>query len=144
MTDLPQRLMAAFMRINRQNRQRHHADGMRHHEFWLLHAIVRMTDEAGAGPRVSDLSEALKVSAPTVSQQADELERRGLVERRRGESDRRSVRISLSPEGKALLERHRQEVLSMYSAVAGHLGGERAETLAALLEASADFLEEPK
>lgn len=144
MTELPQRLMAAFTRINRQHRQRHHADGMRPHEFWLLHAIVKLTGDDGLGPRASELVEALKVSPPTVSQQVDELEKRGLVERRRDDADRRSVRLSLSPAGAALLERHRQEVLSMFSAVAGYLGNERAETLAALLEESADFLEVPR
>lgn len=138
------RLMGSFLRVLKEHRRRRAAAGLRPHEFWILHAIVALEGPDGRGPRSSELSELLRVSPPTVSQQIDDLERRGAVERRRDPEDRRSVRLSLSPEGRALLERHREEGLSFFSEIAGHLGPDRASALADLLEETADFLEVPR
>lgn len=141
---VPQRLMGAFIRLNRQHWKMHIAEGLRPHEFSILHAVRRFSCENGAGPRASDLSGRLNVAPPTITQQINELERRGLVERRRDGDDRRAVRIALSAEGESLLERNRESVLSFFSEIADRLGPERSETLAALLTEVSDYLEPQK
>jgi len=133
--------MSAFFRLNRRHWHQHMVDGLRPHEFSILISIHRLTTENAAGPRLSDLSGMLGVTPPTVTQQVSELERRGLLERRRNDADRRTVRVVLSPMGTELLERHRAGVLSLFSSVSEHLGPERSETLASLLSDAADYLE---
>jgi MarR family transcriptional regulator, organic hydroperoxide resistance regulator len=61
------------------------------------------------GPaKVSDLAEALGVSAPSMTGTLERLVRHGLIERRDDPSDRRLVIIALTPAGQALVERLHQ------------------------------------
>ena len=138
---VPLRLMGAFMRLNRQRWLRCASEGMRQHEFQLLHFIHRFTREQPGGPRLSELSDRLGVTPPTVTQQINELERRGLVERLRDGADRRSVRVMLRAEGEALLARNHEAVLAFFSEVADRLGPERSATLATLLSEVAGYME---
>lgn len=142
--DVAHRLMAGFVRLNRQHWHRRAADGLRPHEFSLLHHIRRFSGDSSVGPRVSDLSAHLGVTPPTITQQVSDLEKRGLVERRREDADRRAVRVVLSAAGIELLEQNRAAILGLFSEVAEHLGPERSENLAALLAETADFLEGAK
>lgn len=57
------------------------------------------------GPvRVSELADALGLDRTTVTRHLDELERRGLVDRRPDERDRRAMRISLTPKAATHLD----------------------------------------
>lgn len=58
---------------------------------------------AGGPRRLRDLAEALAVARSTGSRMCDRLERKGLVRRLRTDDDRRSVWLSLTPEGSRLL-----------------------------------------
>ncbi|MCE7005254.1 MarR family transcriptional regulator [Kibdelosporangium philippinense] len=58
--------------------------------------------------RVSDLAEQRFVDASVVSRQAAQLEKLGLIERRRAPEDRRAALLSLTPEGEKVLEQWRQ------------------------------------
>lgn len=57
------------------------------------------------GLRVSELSQALSLHPSTTSNLLDKLEKKGLVERRRGGPDQRVVQVSVSPAGEALIRR---------------------------------------
>ena len=54
------------------------------------------------------LTNVLRVSATTVTQVVDELERLGLVERRRNPSDRRTYMVTMTPEGERVLAEGRK------------------------------------
>ena len=60
-------------------------------------------DELGPTSQQS-LTNRMQVSATTVTQVIDDLERLGLVERRRNPTDRRSYTVTMTPEGAKLLE----------------------------------------
>lgn len=61
------------------------------------------------GPaKVSDVAEALGVSAPSMTGTLERLVRQGLVERRHDPSDRRLVINALTPAGQTLVERLHQ------------------------------------
>ena len=83
------------------------------------------------GPsRVSTIAQAELIRMPTASNALYQLERRGLVERMRDETDRRGVLVALTEEGVAELER---------------VAGERAAALAEILRwFSAEELEQTK
>jgi len=76
-----------------------------------------------------ELAKDLEVSESSATAVTDRLVRQGLVERRSDPSDRRVVRLSLSPSGSALVER-------LDEAAAAKTG----ETLAALTEAQLEQL----
>lgn len=70
----------------------------------LLWTVFRCADAT-----MKDFSEVMGVSQSTVTQLADRLVRRGLVERHPDPGDRRIVRLRLSPEGQNLLNRDREQ-----------------------------------
>jgi DNA-binding MarR family transcriptional regulator len=70
---------------------------------------------ASRGPqRVVDLAAILGVTASTATRMCDRLVRKGLIRRQRQASDRRSVRVSISADGRELVgavtQRRRREV----------------------------------
>ena len=77
---------------------------------------------ASKGPqRLADLAEALAVQPSTATRVADRLVRQRLVRRRRSSSDRREVRLELSPGGRDLVDevtaRRRKEITKLIAAV---------------------------
>ncbi len=59
---------------------------------------------ASRGPqRITDLAEALGVDSSTATRMCDRLVRKELIQRRRTDTDRRAVRISLTPSGRDLV-----------------------------------------
>lgn len=69
-------------------------------QVWMLATIADTPDIT-----VSQLSQAVSVHISTASNLVDKLARAGLVERLRGEEDRRVVQIRLTDAGKSIMER---------------------------------------
>ena len=64
-----------------------------------------LVELASRGPqRPADLASAMGVERSTATRMCERLVRKSLVQRRRERSDRRSVRISLAPAGRELVE----------------------------------------
>lgn len=84
----------AAMRYIRQQMRCHRGAPLSVPTFRAL-IFVHMHEE----PSLSALAEHLGLSLPTASRLAEQLVRRGLVERRRAKSDRRRVSLSLTARG---------------------------------------------
>jgi DNA-binding MarR family transcriptional regulator len=74
-----------------------------------------LVEIAARGPqRVADLATVLKVDRSTATRMCDRLVRKHLIYRRRLASDRRGVRVALTPDGRDLIarvsERRRDEI----------------------------------
>jgi DNA-binding MarR family transcriptional regulator len=67
-------------------------------QFHILRRIHKGSDS------VSKLAEAKQISRPAISRVVDVMVKKGLVTRSQDPSDRRYVRLSLTDEGKSLLE----------------------------------------
>lgn len=67
-------------------------------------AVLRAAAHSGPTP-VGAIARAVHLSQPTVTGILDRLERRGFLQRMRAQHDRRAVNISVTDEGRALLER---------------------------------------
>ncbi|MDO8210581.1 MarR family winged helix-turn-helix transcriptional regulator [Conexibacter sp. CPCC 206217] len=74
-------------------------------------------DEATAG----QLAKAADLTPASVTAMLDQLEEQGMVERRRSETDRRLVVVSLTAEGRALLEHKRANWLAHWDEAMGDL-----------------------
>jgi DNA-binding MarR family transcriptional regulator len=79
--------------------------------------------------KVSDLAEALSVSAPSMTGTLDRLVRQGFVARRSDASDRRLVIVVLTPAGQSLVERLHQGKRARLAAALNRLDDESLGTL---------------
>jgi DNA-binding MarR family transcriptional regulator len=71
-------------------------------QFWVMDAVA---DEPVI---VSAVARAARIAVPTATRALNALERRGFVERRRGDGeDGRLVTVALTPRGKAVLDEKR-------------------------------------
>ena len=73
---------------------------------------------------------------PDITRLLNRLERRGLIQRSRGQKDRRVIKTRITPAGLDLLKSLNREVEQLHRRLLGHLGEERLESLIGLLEAA--------
>lgn len=74
------------------------------------YSVLALLHEAGAqGMRMSDLAERRLMSTGGFTRLADRLQNRGLIERRRSETDSRSFDAVLTSSGRALMRRARRQ-----------------------------------
>ncbi|MET8811651.1 MarR family transcriptional regulator [Streptomyces sp. NPDC004549] len=79
--------------------------------FGVPHSHVNVLTALEAGPqRVGDLTLPTGLTQPRVTVLLQELEERGLVERRRCTDDRRAIRAHLTDEGRELLREARLRI----------------------------------
>lgn len=109
-------------------------------EAMVLYWINAYTGSDERGPMVSEISERLNVTAPTVTQHLNSLEEQGLVERRADPSDRRIVRVRLTDAGRAMIGRIQEHRLRLFAGLVDHLGEEDSLRLARLLRMAAEYL----
>ncbi|MGO4536500.1 MarR family winged helix-turn-helix transcriptional regulator [Leifsonia sp. 2MCAF36] len=126
--ELSGRLALAVGRLNR--RIRSSAGGLSHGQLSALSTIVRR------GPvRPSELAAIEVAAAPTITRIVAELEARGLVERTPDPDDRRSLFVSGTEAGTALLLEARSDRARAVSDVLGELSPEQVEAVRAALPA---------
>ncbi|WP_291429197.1 MarR family transcriptional regulator [Deinococcus sp.] len=80
-----------------------HAEGLNAAGWDLLLTLYRSAPPGGLSP--GQLSELSAVSGPTTTNRVARLLARGLITRRADDRDRRSARVSLTPAGRAAVER---------------------------------------
>lgn len=98
-----------------------------------LFGVIVIID-ANPGLKQSELARAAHLDRSTVVSVIDNLERRGLVERRPAENDRRSNALVLTPDGGALLKKLKRRVGEHEKRLVEHLSEEERVTLVTLLQ----------
>lgn len=93
----------------------------------LLLTLYRSAPPEGLTP--TGLSDLTAITGPSMTNRIQRLEGKGLVERQRGEHDRRSVRVRLTREGRALVERLLPQHLAITAQTLSVLGPEQTQTL---------------
>ncbi|HEX9777311.1 MAG TPA: MarR family transcriptional regulator [Geopsychrobacteraceae bacterium] len=97
-----------------------------------MHAIEIIGHEKSL--RMKELAEKLGVTTGTLTVTADRLERKGLLERRPHESDRRSYRVVLTAAGEKHFEQHHEFHLKLTEEIASALTPEELENFELLLQ----------
>lgn len=87
----------------------------------LLMALVVQAGQEGA--TIGELAEHLGIKEPTVTATVDRLEAEGLVARARSETDRRVVRVRLTPEGAVTVATLAPQVATRVTSFVTALGG---------------------
>lgn len=126
--DVSGRLALAVGRLNR--RIRSSTGGLSHGQLSALSTIVRQ------GPlRPSEIAAIEVAAAPTVTRVVADLEARGLVARTPDPEDGRSLFVSATEAGKALLAEARSDRARAVSAVLAELSAEEVDAVRAALPA---------
>jgi DNA-binding MarR family transcriptional regulator len=73
----------------------------------------------GVAETSADLARHLNHDAGAVTRVVDELEKRGLLRRERSKSDRRVVKLILTPQGKAVARMHVPPIVDFWNRVTG-------------------------
>jgi len=105
------------------------ADGLSFSQLKLL-KLVSVTE----GYTISDVASFLNVSNAAASKAADRLVRRGLIERNEGIEDRRVVQLSLSEEGRCLLDRFEARTIAALNEIFQPFDREQLEQATAMLD----------
>lgn len=87
------------------------------------------------------LAEELGISAPALTQLTDRLVRKGLIERRPAEGDRRCVIVAMTPRGTALIDEFRARRHAVFSGALAHLSEPEQEQIFRALEMVTTALE---
>lgn len=96
--------------------------------------VLRILRGHPAGYPRCEITARLVERAPDVTRLIDRLERQGLVERSRGESDRRHSITRITRKGLELLERMQPAIASLHRGLERRLGARDARELARLCE----------
>ncbi|MDQ3162661.1 MAG: MarR family transcriptional regulator [Actinomycetota bacterium] len=124
-------LRPVLLRLGRELRKETESLGVTARQVTLLWLI-----KTNRGLSLRELAAEERISAPALSGHVDRLERAGLIERVRDETDRRRVGLTLTEEGARLLRRVRARRTTW---LAERLGGLEPEEVAAI-EAAIDPL----
>jgi MarR family 2-MHQ and catechol resistance regulon transcriptional repressor len=82
--------------------------------------VLRILHRGGTVP-AGKLAQCLRISAPATTQLTDRLLRKGLIERRPSEDDRRTVLVALSASGKSLVDKFRERRNATFGAALSQL-----------------------
>lgn len=130
---LARNLVEAFLRFKRINWKQSPVAGLRPSEIMVLYCIKRKLAVEAEGIRISDISNTLRVTPPTITQLMNDLEAKGYVDRGMDKEDRRAVRVRLTARGEQKIEEAAQAFLHLFAGLVEYLGEEDSKLLAELL-----------
>ncbi|MEC0369560.1 MarR family winged helix-turn-helix transcriptional regulator [Paenibacillus chibensis] len=135
------KLMQATMRFNKAEFRQRKIVGIKMSELGLLFSIKKNVKTGTTGLMVSEISHILRVTSPTVTQLIKTMEKKGWIERTMDELDRRAVRISLTDEGEAVVEKAIESTMESFAGLIEYLGEEEGNQLAELLTKAYTYYE---
>lgn len=97
--------------------------------------VLRILRGSPEGLPCRDIGGRMLTRDPDITRLLDRLEARQLIERGRDANDRRIVLVRITDDGMDLLAALDQPVRDLHRRLLGHVGPERLQTLAQLLEA---------
>ncbi len=116
-----------FLRFSEQTAR---AGGLEPQQYQLLLTLKGMDDDLV--PKIGEIAQRLQIQHHSTVELVDRLVRRGLIRRRRSDSDRREVILELTPRGDKILQdlalRHWSEYRNMAPELIGSLKKVMRET----------------
>ena len=95
--------------------------------------VLRILHQQRTAVPTGKLALCLKISAPATTQLTDRLLRKGLIERRASEDDRRTVLVALSGAGQSLIDKFRERRNAIFGAALSQLSeAEQAQVVSSL------------
>jgi len=139
-----QKLLKSLGELKRLHKQGSPITGLTHSESMIIFCIEKQVKTEEEGIKTSELSNILKVASPTITQQINNLESKGYVERSADKSDRRVVRIKLTEKGNLVLKKVKKEFRDAVDGLVGYLGDEKTNQLSELISETYTYFSEVK
>lgn len=137
-------ILNVLRQFHRHTAKQSPVSGLKQSEFRVLHCIQKRSKLAANGIKVSDISTALDVSSPTITQSINTLEANGYVERTVDKQDRRAVRVKLTNKGEQAIEKAVVTMVNFFDGLVEHLGQEESNELIELLTKVLVYFDENK
>ncbi|OAB42836.1 MarR family winged helix-turn-helix transcriptional regulator [Paenibacillus glacialis] len=137
-----EKLFIAIKRFNKAGFSHNAIKGVKPSEVILMFCLQKKREPNTAGLRVSEISEILGVTSPTVTQLLKELDAKGFIERTMDQEDRRAVRIKLSKKGKEVVQEALALTEASFSGLIHYLGEEESNQLVDLLIKACQYYEQ--
>lgn len=128
-----QKLLKSFSQFRKTGWHEKQIAGLNPSEIKVLLAIKHSAIEGKTDLKVSEISSILHVTAPTVTQIINKLEKDGYVIRNMDPSDRRAVKIRLTEKGLDITKKARRIFSESFTGLVEFLGEEDSEKLEELL-----------
>jgi DNA-binding MarR family transcriptional regulator len=96
--------------------------------------VLRILHQQGTAVPTGKLAQCLRISAPATTQLTDRLIRKGLIERRSSEDDRRAVLVALSGAGRSLIDKFRERRNAIFGAALSQLSEAEQEQVVSSLQ----------
>lgn len=122
--------LVQFKKLHMKNKPQH---GLHPSEIHMLFIIKQLNNNSNEGIKVTEISNTLNVSPPTVTQKITSLEKKGFINRIHSKKDRRTVLISITDEAKELIETMQYDFLQQCIGLAEYLGINESKKLNRLL-----------
>lgn len=113
-------------------------NGMTIAELSLMLCMERYKLEGNSDITVAEAASRLNVSVPAISRLLKNLQARGLIDRRTDPTDRRSVRIAATQQGRELFSRNKRNCIEIFDRVLKHFTDEELKKYAELQSKFAD------
>lgn len=139
-----QKLLEAFTQIHKVNWKQSPIASLRSSEVRVLFSVKKLMKSEIPGVKMSDISSALRVASPTITQLINGLETNGFVERTMDKEDRRAVRVRLTAKGEGAIEKASEAFFNAFNGLAEYLGEEDSNRLAELLSKTFAYFENEK
>jgi MarR family transcriptional regulator, organic hydroperoxide resistance regulator len=118
-------------------REQQQAGDLTHAQFRAIRMLEK-TDEATAG----ELARSADLNPASVTAMLDQLEASGIVQRRRSTEDRRVCMVSVTPQGRALLEHKRAAWQAAWKAKFSDMSTEQLATVVRVMHKIAELIDE--
>ncbi|RIV25922.1 MarR family transcriptional regulator [Alicyclobacillaceae bacterium I2511] len=116
--------------------------GLKASDIRLLFCIKKGVRSDTNGMMVSEISNCLHVTSPTVTQLIKELETNGFLYRTMDETDRRVIRVRLTEAGEVIVQKAKAAVSDAFNGLVDYLGEEDSVQLANLLSRVSKYYKE--
>ncbi|HHW45828.1 MAG TPA: MarR family transcriptional regulator [Clostridiales bacterium] len=142
LNDLLVEAYSSILKIEEQNVAKATSLNLSISEIHLIEAIEKNTQEDNKGKTISELSEILKITLPSVTLAINKLVKKGYVTKTRSEEDGRVIFVNLTDRGKKVARVHRHFHRCMVEAVVKDLSDEEFRAMVSGLVKLNKFLNE--
>ena len=139
--NLTEELLYAMFRFKKSGLSFSSQFNIRIGEFYMMKNILENSQDA-KNTYVLDIQDNLYVTKPAVSQMLNSLENKGYIKREINKSDRRKIVITLTEDGKKILEKMQNNVDNVIGEIILRFGEEDTEQLIKLINRFADISEQ--
>ena len=135
---LNEELLAVWLRLTSVIDNHRLAERLPFNEAMVCGLLAR-TQENGGWLTASDLCRRTCILKSQMNAILRSLERKGLIDRRRSQTDRRQVELRLLPEGMTIYQASHRQSVAIVDRLIGEMGEEKVQTLLPLLHQAADI-----